>query len=303
MSNPDNKTPDHHLDVVKRIFSDHSRSWDNFTYVYPVISRRSGGLSIGINLNVNNACNFDCIYCCVDRSQEPEVKKVDLTIVRAELDALLQEIINGNIWQHPKFKDVPQKLRRVNDIAFSGNGEPTTYNAFGEAIRLIIDLITKHKLDETKIVLITNATVLNRDSVIDAISEMMAHNGEIWAKLDAGTEAYYQLVDRTRVPFDRVLNNITAIAQRHPIVIQTMLMQVLNQPMPATEFDTYLDRLEDIIRADGQIKSVQLYSVARETAEDYVSPVTDQQLDDYAAKLLSRLPNTPVDVFYGIPND
>ena len=43
--------------------TDHDRGSAGLTYVYPVISRRSGGLSIGINLNPNNACNWRCIYC------------------------------------------------------------------------------------------------------------------------------------------------------------------------------------------------------------------------------------------------
>ncbi|QQE10246.1 radical SAM protein [Planctomycetota bacterium] len=302
MSEMNEKKTDHHLDVVQKVFSDHSRSWENYTYVYPVISRRSGGMSVGINLNVNNACNFDCIYCCVDRSTEPEVKKVDLTVVRHELDSLLGEIVSGKIWEHEKFIDVPDSLRRVNDIAFSGNGEPTTYSGFGEAVRMVIELKTKHQLDDSKIVLITNATVLGRDGVIEAIDEMMAHEGEIWAKLDAGTEAYFQLVDRTRVPFEKVLKNIESIAEMHDVVIQTMLMKVLDQPMPASEFDAYIDRLDDIIRNGGSIKGVQLYSVARQTAEDYVQPVSDEQLDNFAAKLNERLPNLPVDVFYGVSN-
>lgn len=36
-------------------------------FVYAVISQRAHGLSIGINLNPNKACNFDCAYCEVNR--------------------------------------------------------------------------------------------------------------------------------------------------------------------------------------------------------------------------------------------
>ena len=38
--------------------SDHDRNSAGLTYVYPVISRRAGGVSVGVNLNVNNACNW-----------------------------------------------------------------------------------------------------------------------------------------------------------------------------------------------------------------------------------------------------
>ncbi len=50
------------------LFTQHSRSWQSNRYVYPVISRRSKGLSIGVNLNPDKVCNFDCVYCCVDRT-------------------------------------------------------------------------------------------------------------------------------------------------------------------------------------------------------------------------------------------
>jgi wyosine [tRNA(Phe)-imidazoG37] synthetase (radical SAM superfamily) len=45
--------------------ADHDRGSAGLTYVYPVVSRRAGGVSVGINLNVNNACNWRCIYCQV----------------------------------------------------------------------------------------------------------------------------------------------------------------------------------------------------------------------------------------------
>ena len=47
---------------------DHTRHFTDFTFVYPVISRRSKGLSIGANLNPDKGCNFDCIYCEVARN-------------------------------------------------------------------------------------------------------------------------------------------------------------------------------------------------------------------------------------------
>ena len=40
---------------------DHTRHFTDFTFVYPVISRRSRGLSIGVNLNPDKVCNFDCV--------------------------------------------------------------------------------------------------------------------------------------------------------------------------------------------------------------------------------------------------
>lgn len=77
------------------------------------------------------------------------------------------------------------QYRRTNDIAFSGNGEPTTYPELAEAIQLAADLKRSHELDEVKTVLITNASHLARPSVIRGLEVMDAANGKVWAKLDA----------------------------------------------------------------------------------------------------------------------
>lgn len=52
MSERQTGTPARQLSV-----HDQSRDSAGLRYVYPVVSRRAGGVSVGINLNVNNACN------------------------------------------------------------------------------------------------------------------------------------------------------------------------------------------------------------------------------------------------------
>ncbi len=104
----------------------HPRDWRSNLYVYPVISRRSGGLSIGINLNPDTACNFDCVYCQVDRSTTPRVREVDPERVRDELERMIAEAQSGRLFEDPAFAGVPDNYRWIKDIAFSGDGEPTT---------------------------------------------------------------------------------------------------------------------------------------------------------------------------------
>ena len=60
------------------------RAWRTFDYCYPVISRRSKGVSLGVNLNPNKVCNFDCVYCEVDRITPPRRADVDLDQLEAE---------------------------------------------------------------------------------------------------------------------------------------------------------------------------------------------------------------------------
>src|SRR3954454_8145684 len=112
----------------------HPRRFEENRFVYPVLSRRSEGISIGVNLNPDKVCNFDCIYCQVDRTTQSETRFVELDQLLAELDDTLRLTASGDLFIHPKFADTPQHLRRLNDIAFSGDGEPTTYRNFDEII-------------------------------------------------------------------------------------------------------------------------------------------------------------------------
>ncbi|MDZ7619620.1 MAG: radical SAM protein, partial [Patescibacteria group bacterium] len=109
-----------------------------------------------------------------------------------------------------------------------------------------------------------------------------ASNGEIWAKLDAGTEDYYRRVSRSTVPLTKILDNLAAASRVRPIVIQTLLMQLDGQPPSAEELAAYCQRLADIRAAGGQIKLVQLHTVARRPAESYVTALPDAEMDAIA---------------------
>jgi len=273
-------------------FADHARRWEAFCYVYPVISRRSRGLSIGINLNPDTICNFDCVYCQVEKREPPKPEPVNTAKLKDEIGQMLAAVASGAIWDHPRFTAVDKAYRRLNDLAFSGDGEPTAAPCFHEAVNLAAEALRQHALHETKLVLITNATLLDRPGVEAAIQAMDTSGGEVWAKLDAGTQAYYDRVDRSAVPLDRVLKNILACGERRPIVIQSMFLKLHNHPIPDDEFDAYADRVAELIDRGCRVKSVQVYTVARKPLEGYVSALEDAQLRALASRLESRLRKT-----------
>ena len=279
------------------LFTQHSRHWRENKYVYPVVSRRSKGLSIGVNLNPDTVCNFDCIYCCVDRTVPATLREVDLDILSAELDHMLSIAASGELFNQPPFDVTPTSLRRINDIAFSGDGEPTSFPRFGEVCRLAAVLLKAKGLDDVKLVVITNATLLQRPSVADALRFLDQHKGEIWAKLDAGTEAYYRRVERTSIPLARVLENIAAAGRARPVVIQSMFMHVEGQPPSEAEIEAYIERLRELITAGCQIKLVQVYTVARRVAEVTVTPMGDAEIDRIAERV--RAIPLPVEAYYG----
>jgi wyosine [tRNA(Phe)-imidazoG37] synthetase (radical SAM superfamily) len=280
------------------LFTQHSRSWQQNRYVYPVISRRSKGLSIGVNLNPDKICNFDCVYCCVDRTQPPTTRDVDLAILRDELDHLLALATSGELFAHPPFDQTPPPLRRVNDVAFSGDGEPTSYPQFEDACRLAADLLQKYHRPDVKLVVITNATLFHQPRVQQALSFLDRHNGEVWAKLDAGTDAYYRQIERTSIPLRRVLDNIRSAGQLRPLVIQSLFLKLDGQgPLP-DEIEAYAAHLRDLAAAGCQIKLVQIYTVARTTAVATCTPLRASELDAVSARART-VSGLPVETFYG----
>ena len=271
------------------IVRDHSRQFADFTFVYPVISRRAGGLSIGINLNPDKVCNFDCVYCEVDRRVPGRVTKVDLDQMRDELIAMIRFVKDGGLAREPKFNELPPFINRnIKDLSFSGDGEPTMIHNFRECVDIVAEVKRQEALDRTRIVLITDAAGLDTADVRRGLDVMDENLGEIWAKLDAGTERYYKLVNRTTVRFDRILHNIQGVARERPIVIQSLFVRIDGKAMPDAELEAYCDRLTEIIHSGGEIREVQAYSIARPAAVESVAGLNLEEIESVADTIRSR---------------
>jgi len=276
----------------------HERLFDQNRFVYPVLSRRSGGMSVGVNLNPDKICNFDCIYCQVDRSVQSETRFVELDHLLTELREVLSLVVSGQIYETKKFRETPQALRRLNDIAFSGDGEPTTYKNFDEILAACAEVKREIGSDDIKMVLITNASMFHREHVERGLKILDANQGEIWAKLDAGTEDYYHRIERTPIPFQQILDNLTAAARVRPIVIQSLFMRVAGEPPSRQELAAWCDRLNEIAAAGGKLSLVQVYTVARRPAESEVSALSDAEVDAIAQLVRDRV-EIPALAFYG----
>ncbi|MBW3595840.1 MAG: radical SAM protein [Planctomycetes bacterium] len=276
----------------------HERTYAANRFVYPVLSRRAGGLSVGVNLNPDKICNFDCIYCQVDRTEQSQTRFVEMDSLLRELEETLESAASGRLFESGKFRDTPPHLRTLRDIAFSGDGEPTTYTNFDEIIDDCALLKRRLGLDDVQMRLITNASMFHRPHVQRGLEILDRNQGEIWAKLEAGTEDYFRLVDRTPIPFPRILDNITQAARVRPIVIQSLFMRVAGEPPSQAELEAFCDRLNEIVSAGGQLKLVQVYTVARRPAESYVAPLTDAEVDA-VAELVRRRTGLPAAEFYG----
>jgi len=240
---------------------------------------------------------MDCIYCQVDRVSPPRTMTVDLALLSAELGTLISEVQSGALFDHPRFKDTPEALRRLNDVAFSGDGEPTTFKPFDAAVGVVVDHKRKMGLDDLKIVLITDSGCLHHDHVERGLALMDANQGQVWAKLDAGTEEMYRQVNRTAIPFRRVLKNLALCASIRPIVIQSLFMRIADEGPSEAEIDAYIGRLK-VIEEAGTVEEVHIYTVARKPAEDVVNALDRPEMDAISARVRAAI-DSPVRTFYG----
>jgi wyosine [tRNA(Phe)-imidazoG37] synthetase (radical SAM superfamily) len=261
---------------------DHSRHFADFTFVYPVISRRARGLSIGVNVNPDKVCNFDCVYCEVDRREPGKVSRLDLRQLRDELVAMIRFARDGGLAMEPKFNEVPWLAREIKDIAFSGEGEPTLISNFSECMQIVAEVKLAEKLDQAKIVLVTDAAGLDKADVRRGLEIMDANGGEVWGKLDAGTEDYFKQINRSNVRYERILNNLLTTALARPIVIQTLFLKMHGAAMAGEELAAYCERLNFMASAGAQIKEVHAYTIARPTPESFVSKLGKAELGSFA---------------------
>lgn len=250
-------------------------------YVYCVLSQRAGGLSIGINLNPDQRCNFDCVYCEIDRSPHPRHRRLHIPRMIAELESMLDLVHSGHL--EKLGYSVPAELLPFKEVALSGDGEPTLCPEFREAVEAIVHLRARHRFPFFKIVLITNTTGLSLPGVRKGI-ELLAAGDEIWAKLDAGTQEYMDIVNRPDISIEDVMENILSVARRRPVIIQSLIPLIDGREPLETEILELAARLRELRDAGAKIPLVQVYSAHR--------PAMDATCAHLPLRSLSRIAKT-----------
>jgi wyosine [tRNA(Phe)-imidazoG37] synthetase (radical SAM superfamily) len=231
-------------------------------FVYAVISQRARGLSIGINLNPDKCCNFDCAYCEVNRNLPAREGPVDLDVLSAELDNLLKLAYEQRLRGFPFFQNVPKDLLVLKAVALSGEGEPTLSPQFSHIVHEVIHVRSRGKYPFFKVVLITNTSGLDLPEVRQGL-ELLTSRDEIWAKLDAGSQGYMNAINRTTMSLQKVIDNILRIGRERPIVIQSLFPLLNGQEPPPEEIELYVGHLRGLKENGARISLVQVYSAHR----------------------------------------
>jgi wyosine [tRNA(Phe)-imidazoG37] synthetase (radical SAM superfamily) len=261
---------------------DHSRDSAGMCYVYPVVSRRAGGVSIGINLNPNNACNWRCIYCQVPNLQRGGPPTIDLARLERELEVMLDDILDGDFLR----RRVPEPQRRLIDIAISGNGEPTSSAQFPQAVQLAADALIRRRLPpDVKLRLITNGSLLDRRATRAGIARIGEIGGEVWFKIDVADSRAIARVNGVRLKLESVERRLRQCGQLCPTWVQTCLFALDGQLPTKEEIDALVEFLG---RCRDTIRGVHLYGLARPSAQaeaPRLQPVPVEWLDEVAARL------------------
>jgi pyruvate-formate lyase-activating enzyme len=262
--------------------SDHRRDYSGFRYIYPVVSRRAGGVSVGINLNPNNACNWACVYCQVPELTRGGPPPIDLALLAVELRTLLDDIVHGDFMT----REVPEGARTLMDLAFSGNGEPTSAAEFPQAIDIAIGLMKEAQLPDTvKLRLITNGSLLHRAAVRAGIRRIGEVDGEVWFKLDRASATGIAAVNKIALDPAKVKSNLLACIDLAPTWLQTCWFALDGKTPDEAEQSAYL-ALASEVRT--KIKGVHLYGLARPSLQPdakRLGRLTTDQLTDFAARI------------------
>lgn len=241
---------------------DHDRDAADLTYIYPVVSRRAQGVSIGVNLNPNNACNFRCVYCQVPGLVKGKAPQIDVDLLTDELDGFLREVLDGDFMD----TQVPEGSRRLNDIAFSGNGEPTSVQDFDAIVTRVLGVLeARGVLDELRVVVITNGTLVNQDHVQAGLRSLARHKGEVWFKIDSATADGRRKINDDLGDADRQYRNLELAARACPTWIQTCVFEWNGAEPTRVERDAYLALLKRAHDAAIPLEGVLLYGLARQS--------------------------------------
>ncbi len=240
--------------------TDHDRDAAGLTYVYPVVSRRAGGVSVGVNLNPNNACNWRCIYCQVPDLRRGAAPEIDHDRLEAELRGFLGQIVHGDyLEQH-----VDEPYRHLVDVAFSGNGEPTTCRTFDEVVDRVLGVLDELGLrGEINLVVISNGSMIHRPEVQRGLARLGDAGGELWFKLDGGTEQARARINSSAMSDAHVLRHLVRAGELLRVRIQTCVFAQHGAPPDEAELQAYLDLLRTALEQGARIHDVMLYGLAR----------------------------------------
>jgi wyosine [tRNA(Phe)-imidazoG37] synthetase (radical SAM superfamily) len=243
-------------------------------------------LSIGINFNTNNACNWRCIYCQIPDLKIGAAPEMDFQLLEDELRFFLDDVVNGDFFD--RFQ-VDEDKRVIKDIAIAGNGEPTSLKGFARAVELIGIIATEAGVfPNSNYVLITNGSLLHQAKVQAGLKILKHYGGEVWFKLDSATEEGRALINNSGQSCKASVENLILSAKLCATKLQTCLFDYDKQGLSENERTAYLDLLKSIKKRGCELQQVMLYTIARPSMQPEagrLAPLSAETLNEFANEI------------------
>jgi wyosine [tRNA(Phe)-imidazoG37] synthetase (radical SAM superfamily) len=310
------------LETLIPLWKSHGRSFEKNRYVYPVLSRRAEGISVGINLNPDKGCNFDCVYCQVDRTPAgmedvgPVHQTVETMRLLEELGNLLKRIHDGDFFRNPPYETLPPLLQRIADIAFSGDGEPTMVPEFPDILKAVADFRNSTTgLLSVPIRIITNGTGLFKTRIRTSVRESLLLEqplprpgsavtqeifDEVWFKIDAADPGSFARIDRSAQTFDRYQESVSETLQDLPVTLQTMVLDIRDTRSPFRPEGLWAEAMRDWVttlqKKGARIRQWHLYTVARKPPSPEILAVSSERLG-HLADFFRQSVSCPIAIF------
>ncbi len=235
-------------------------------YLYAVRSRRTGGLSLGVDLTTNHACNYACVYCDVPDLVDRDGAEMDLAQFEAELTEALAAV-DDVTWRQRAEVSPDEKLA---SLCLSGRGEPTVQFDLPKVTEI---LAREAKGRADRYAILTNGVEIASKRSRAALGHWNELGGEIWFKVDTATRDGQRAIHSSEMMLRTLRNSLRAACETSPTWIQSTLFTLDGEPMSETERKAYLAFLGDQKRAGLAIRGVQLVSANRPSARSEASRI------------------------------
>ena len=235
----------------------------------PIYSRRLGS-SLGVNIlpSKGKLCNFDCVYCECGWNKDgasADRRFPNLAEVEAALTSKMQKAAAEGV--------------AVDSITFSGNGEPTMNPDFAEIIDVTLRLRDEY-FPNAKVSVLSNATLLGRDKVADALKKV---DNPI-LKIDASSQSLVEQINKPVGSYK--LAEVLACLKKFDgnFILQTMFLR-------SPDFDTVASgALEGWIEIVRTLKprQVMVYTIDRETPDKSLQKYTVEEMTAMVQPLIDE---------------
>ncbi|ETA67086.1 Fe-S oxidoreductase [Methanolobus tindarius DSM 2278] len=234
----------------------------------PILSRRLGrslGVDVIKTLETKKNCNFDCVYC--------QLGHVPLKITRTDnVKGVVspEEVVEGLRTYHKNIED-------LDYITFSGTCEPTLNSGLGEMIKGIKE-ISPHP-----VCVITNSSLVDKENIRRNLSEADL----VVATLVSGYEETFNAINRPaeEITLENIINGLKKIRRmdKRPILSIEVMMVDSNIDFPVNHTEREIEKLKEVL-IEINPDEIEILTVSRPPAEDYIIPVSDDRLKQIATE-------------------